>query len=128
LFDLPPGIASDLLDDPIQDIQLVFLLSRICLVNKIWGSPIKVPNSMGCGAYKASRVDADIMIAAIASWLATSNKSVIVHKFQPIFVKVFQQNQFCVDSRPEGLLLEFGSEAVQDIELGVHDFESLLVS
>jgi hypothetical protein len=43
-------------------------------------------------------------------------------------VKVLQQNQFCVDSRSEDFVLELGSEAVQDIELGVHDFESLLIS
>jgi hypothetical protein len=80
LFDLPQGVESDLLDDLIQDIPLVILLSRICFVYKIRDSPIEVPNSMGCGAYKPSRVDADIVIAAIASWLAASNKPVVFHK------------------------------------------------
>jgi hypothetical protein len=80
LFDLPPSVESDLRDDLIQDIPLVILLLLICLVYKIWGSPIEVPNSMGCWAYKASRVEADIVIAAIASWLAASNNPVISHK------------------------------------------------
>ena len=128
LFDLPQGLVSDLIDDLIQDIPLVILFLYICLVNKIWGSPIEVPNSMGCGSYKASRVDADIVIAAIASWLAASNKSVIVHKWHLIFVKVLQQNQFCVASRLEVFVLELGSEAAQNFELGVHVCEMLLVS
>jgi hypothetical protein len=128
LFDLTQDLASDLIDDLIQDIPLVILFLYICLVDKIWGSPIEVPNSMGCGSYKASRVDADIVIAAIASWLAASNKSVIVHKCHLIFVKVLQKNQFCVASRLEVFVLELGSEAAQNFELGVHDCEMLLVS
>jgi hypothetical protein len=108
LLDLPQGVEPDFLDDPIQDIPLVILLSHVCLVNKIWGSPIEMPNSMGCGVYKASRMDADIVIAAVASGLATSNKSVFFHKWQPMFVKVLQQNEFSVDSRLEVFVLELG--------------------
>lgn len=88
------------------------LLSRIRFVDKIWGSPIEVPNSMGRGPYKASRVETDIVITAIASWLAASNIPVIVHKWQLFIVEVLKQIQFCMDSRHEIFVLELSLETV----------------
>jgi hypothetical protein len=88
LFDLSQGVKSDLRDDLIQDIPLVILLSRICCVDKIWGSPIEVPNSMGRRAYKASGMETDIVITVTARWLTASNKPVIIQEWQPFFVKV----------------------------------------
>jgi hypothetical protein len=74
------GVKSDLRDDLIQDIPLLILLLRIYCVDKIWGPPIEVSNSMGRRAYKASGMKADIVITAVASWLAASNKPVIVQE------------------------------------------------
>jgi hypothetical protein len=114
-------------DDLIQDIPLVILLSRIRCIDKIRGSPVEVPNSVGRRAYKASGMKTDIVITAIASWLAASNKPVIVHEWHAFYVKVLQQIQFCVDSGPEVFVLELGLETVLNMELGVHGCESLLI-
>jgi hypothetical protein len=86
---LSEGIQSDLGNQFIHDISLMNLLSYLCRIDTIWGTPVEISNPMGGRPYKAAWVKTDIVVAAIARWFTTTNKSVIINKCQPLGVKVF---------------------------------------